>query len=70
VVCTYLRTAELVPRVLRAVSVPSAALVLMVVLLLGEVWALLVASARGAVSMSFAGAPGASPPPPRLTSRP
>jgi hypothetical protein len=56
---------------LGVVSVPLAALVLTVVLLLGEVWALLVALTRGVVSAPSAGASAASPPPRRhLSSRP
>jgi hypothetical protein len=56
---------DLVPSVmllLEAMSVPSAMSMLMVVLLLEEVWALLVASTRGVVFASSTGAPAASPP--------
>jgi hypothetical protein len=58
---------------LREVLAPSPASVLVVVLLLGEVWAPLVVSTCGVVSVPSAGAPVTSPlppPPPRLSSRP
>jgi hypothetical protein len=52
---------------LEAVLAPSVASVLVVVSLLREVWALLVALARGAVSVPSVGASTASPP---LSSQP